>query len=97
MATRRTFTREFKIEAVRQVTQGKRSIAEVAASLGLHDTLLRKWVHDHNDQGEQAFPGHGQLSPLEEELRRLRLENKRLQAECDILKKATAYFAKELL
>jgi transposase len=96
MAKRRTFTSEFKTEAVRQVTEGKRSVAEVADGLGLRDTLLRRWVHEFQTQPEQAFPGHGQLSPLEEELRRLRLENKRLQADCDILKKATAYFAKEL-
>lgn len=97
MATRRKFTREFKIEAVKMVLEQNRSVAEVARSLGLRDTLLRKWVNDSKDQGDQAFPGHGQLSPLEEELRRLRLENKRLQAECAILKKATAFFAKELL
>ena len=97
MAKRRTFTREFKIEAVKMVLEHNRSVAEVARSLGIRDTLLRNWVNDSKDRGEQAFPGHGQLPPLEEELRRLRLENKRLHAECDILKKATAFFAKEWL
>jgi len=46
-------------------------------------------------EGDQAFPGHGCLPPLEEEVRRLRAENKRLQMERDILKKATAFFAAE--
>ena len=48
-------------------------------------------------EGDQAFPGHGNRSPLEEEVRRLQAENKRLQMERDILKKATAFFAKEAL
>ena len=48
-------------------------------------------------QGEQAFPGQGNLPAVEEELRRLRAENKRLLMERDILKKATAFFAKEAL
>jgi transposase len=97
MTTRRKFTREFKVEAVKMVLEHNRSVAEVARSLGIRDTLLRKWVNDSKDRGEQAFPGQGHLPPLEEELRCLRLENKRLQAECDILKKATAFFARELL
>jgi transposase len=97
MARRRTYTREFKVEAVRLVLEEKRSITEVAASLGIHKTVLRKWVQDHKEQGDQAFPGRGHLPPLEDELRRLRLENQRLQAERDILKKATAFFARELL
>src|SRR5947208_13320933 len=97
MATRRVFTREFKVAAVRLVLEEKRSIAEVARSLVLRDTLLRKWVNDLKGQGEQAFPGHGQLPPLEEELRRLRAENKRLLMERDVLKKATAFFAAEAL
>lgn len=97
MGKRRQFTREFKVEAVKMVVEHKRSIAEVARSLGIRDTLLRKWLHDLQAQGDQAFPGHGQLSPVEEELRRLRLENHRLRAECDILKKATACFARGLL
>jgi transposase len=57
--------------------------------------LLRKWKKDLDDQGDQAFPGKGNLPALEEELRRLRAENKRLQMERDILKKATTFFAKE--
>jgi transposase len=94
---RRTFTREFKIEAVKLVTEQGRSFAEAAANLGIAESLLRNWKKNLDDQGDQAFPGKGNLPALEEELRRLRTENKRLQMERDILKKATAFFAKESL
>jgi transposase len=94
---RRTFTREFKVQAVKLVTEQGRSFAEAAANLGIAESLLRKWKKDLDDQGDQAFPGKGNLPALEEELRRLRAENKRLQMERDILKKATAFFAKESL
>jgi transposase len=93
--TRRTYNREFKLAAVQLITQQGRSVAEAARSLGIGENLLRKWKHDLDAAGDQAFPGQGQLPPLEEEVRRLRAENKRLQMERDILKKATAFFAKE--
>jgi transposase len=94
---RRTYTREFKVAAVQLITQQGRSVAEAARCLGIGENLLRKWKHDLDAEGDQAFPGQGHLPPLEEEVRRLRAENKRLQMERDILKKATAFFAKEAL
>jgi len=94
---RRTFTREFKIEAVKLVTEQGRSVAEAARNLGIGENLLRKWKQALDAASDRAFPGHGHLPALEEELRRLRAENERLQMERDILKKATAFFAKESL
>jgi transposase len=94
---RRSYTSEFKVEAVKLVTEKGYSVAEAARSLGIGENLLRNWKQAFESQGEQAFPGHGNLTAIEEELRRLKAENKRLQMERDILKKATAFFAKEAL
>ena len=94
---RRSYTRGFKVEAVKRVTEKGYSVAEAARSLGIGETLLRSWKQALETGGDQAFPGHGHLTAIEEELRQLRAENKRLQMERDILKKATAFFAKEAL
>jgi transposase len=94
---RRSYTREFKVEAVKLITEKGYSVAEAARSLDIGETLLRSWKQAFDKQGEQAFPGHGNLPAVEEELRRLRAENKRLLMEREILKKATAFFAKEVL
>src|SRR3954449_12202575 len=95
--TRRTYTTEFKVEAVKLLTEQGYSVAEAARSLGISENVLRSWKAALEAQGEQAFPGKGKLPAIEEELRRLRAENKRLLAERDILKKATAFFAREAL
>jgi transposase len=95
--TRRTYTPEFKVQAVRLVTEHGYSVAEAARSLGISENLIRNWKQALHDQGEHAFSGKGNLSPFEEEVQRLRAENKRLQAERDILKKAAAFFAKEAM
>lgn len=94
---RRKHTREFKVEAVKLVTEKGYSVAEAARSLGIGETLLRSWKLTFEKAGDQAFPGQGNRPPLEEEIRRLQAENKRLLMERDILKKATAFFAREAL
>ena len=93
--TRRTFTPEFKAEAVKLVTEQGKSLAEVARDLDLGESMLRAWKQALAAEGDRAFPGHGNLPALEEELRRLRAENKRLLMEREIFKKATAFFARE--
>ena len=95
MAKRRTYSREFKIQAVKMVAEQGLSVSEVAEDLGVHVNVLRKWKNLVTEDAEQAFPGNGKLSAEQEELRRLRQENRQLRMERDILKKATAFFAKE--
>jgi transposase len=92
---RRNYTREFKVEAVQRIAAEGKSLAEVARELGLGESLLRSWKTALAAEGERAFPGKGHLPAVEEELRRLRAENQRLRMEREILKKATAFFARE--
>jgi transposase len=90
---RKVYTPEFKLQAVKMVTEQKLSVAEVARRLGVTENLLHSWKKAVAKNGADAFPGSGHLTPVEEELRRLRAEVNRLEAERDILKKATAFFA----
>jgi transposase len=91
---RKTYTREFKLQALRMLTDQGLSVAEVARQLGVGENCLRVWrAAAAEGRGEGAFPGPGNLSAEQEELRRLRAEVARLRAERDLLKKAAAYFA----
>jgi transposase len=92
---RRRFSREFKVESVKLVRERGVSVAQAARDLDLHENLLRKWVKEFGSDPAQAFPGHGQMKPEQQEIERLRREVARLKAERDILKKAAAFFAKE--
>jgi transposase len=94
---RRSFTKEFKLEAVKLITERGVSILQASRDLGLHNTTLGKWVKEFADNPQQAFPGHGQMKPEQAEIERLRKEVVKLKAERDILKKAAAYFAKDNL
>ncbi len=93
---RRTFTREFKLAAVKMVTEQGYSYAATARKLDLRDHLIRRWKAEFATDGQQAFRGQG-VPLIEDELTRLRAENKRPTMERDILTKATAFFAKESL
>ena len=90
---RSTYPAEFKLQAVKMVSDQKLSIAEVARRLDVGENLLRTWKKAFEERGAAAFPGHGHPAPADDELRRLRAENARLRAERDLLKKAAAYFA----
>jgi len=91
--TRKTYTAEFKLNAVKMVTDQHLAVAEVARRLGITEGRLHDWLKAFRDQGADAFPGHGRLAPHDEEPHRLRAEVQRLKAERDILKKAAADFA----
>ena len=92
---RRQHTPEFKREALSLIMDQHVSVAEVSRRLGISQSLLHKWKAHLTAQGEQAFPGKGQQTAQEAELARLRRENEQLRMERDILKKATAFFARE--
>jgi transposase len=94
---RRKFTREFKLEAVKLVRDRGVTVAQAARDLGVHGTVLRRWIQECAADSQQAFPGQGQMKPDQVEIERLRREVTKLKAERDILKKAAAYFAKESL
>ncbi len=90
---RRKFTREFKLDTVRLITDKGYTIAQVARDLDLRPDMLRRWKKQFVDDPANAFPGEGQLRPDDRELMRLRRENQRLRDERDILKKALAIFS----
>ena len=92
---RKHYSKQFKIDAVQLVTEQGFEVSEAARNLGIHHSSLRRWKRQLESDGNQAFPGKGNLSAEKDELNRLRKENKRLRMERDILKKATAFFAKE--
>lgn len=93
--SRRKHSLEFKIEAVRQVVEGGRSLSEVAKGLGITTTMLSRWKVKLESEGAAAFPGNGKVSAADEELRQLQRRLAIAEQERDILKKALAYFAKE--
>jgi transposase len=94
-AKRKSYTVEFKREAVSLITNHGYGVSEAARNLGIHATMLRKWKRPWEQQSVHAFPGNGRFTPAQEELHRLRQENKRLRMERDILKKAALFFANE--
>ncbi|WP_373271376.1 transposase [Hydrogenophaga sp. IBVHS2] len=95
MERRRTFSREFKLEAVRLVTERGVAVAQAAKDLDVHENVLRKWVRELREEPQAAFPGNGKQKAQDIEIARLRKEVAKLKMERDILKKAAAYFAKE--
>lgn len=92
---RKKYSKEFKMEAVRQMEDKSRKHTEIARSLGINTSMLYRWQKELKNDGVHAFPGHGNQTPEAEELSRLRAEVVRLRQERDLLKKAVTFFAKE--
>jgi transposase-like protein len=91
---RRAFSDEFKAETVRLVRESGKSIGAIARELDLTETALRRWVRQAEIDAGRG-PAGALTTSERDELTQLRRENKRLRMERDILKKATAFFAKE--
>ena len=92
---RNQYTKEFKEAAVKLITEQGYQITEAARNLGVNANLLGRWKREMLT-GQNGSSSSGNTSTLQSELNRLRRENKRLQMEREILKKAAAFFAKEL-
>jgi transposase len=95
--SRKSFTREFKLEAVRLLELGQKPAAQLALELGIRRNMLHKWQEELRSKGSAAFGGRGRKPRDQQgENERLREELRKVTEERDILKKAAAYFAKEL-
>jgi len=99
MSKRKQFTREFKVEAVRLLDEGKKPAAELARELGVRRNQLYKWKEKIDQRGSEAFPGTGRRPGTDTqaaEIAKLKRELSQAKEEVEILKKAAAFFAKEL-
>lgn len=96
MTKRKQFSAEFKREAVRLMASSEKLPADLARELGIPRNRLYKWKEQLEKRGADAFPGTGRRGGEGDEMSRLKAELERVKEERDILKKAAAYFAKEL-
>lgn len=87
---RRNYTKEFKVEAIRQVTVSHKTVAEVSRELGINANVVRRWCKEH--EALEALPQTD--ASKDEEIRRLRTELASVKEDAEILKKAAAYFAR---
>lgn len=95
MKTRKSYSKEFKLDAITLVRAQNYSIAEAARNLELTPQLLGRWIKETENDDGHAFRGNGKLTSEQEEIRKLKAQVKRLEMEREILKKATVFFAKE--
>ena len=92
---RRTFSREFKLEAVKLVTERGLTASQAGRDLGIAANIVSRWVREASADKKQAFPGRGQMKVDDAEMAKLRRELARTKAERDILKKTIGFFVKE--
>ena len=90
----RRYTKDFKSEAVQLSMQPGMTVPKVAADLGVPTNALYRWKQDLAKNGDDAFRGHGNRTAADAELLRVKRENAELKMYVDILKKATAFFAR---
>jgi transposase len=92
---RKTYTKEFKTQAVALARRPGMSFRQAAADLGINESMLRSWAKSADTEGPDAFRGNGVRTEIEARLAALERENRILREERDILKKATEFFVKE--
>jgi transposase len=94
---RRTYTKEFKLEAVHLAESRNEKIRDIAKNLGISPNILNRWIREFHSDTQYSFPGHGKMKEPDEELRQLRKELADTKMERDILKKALAFFSRQSL
>lgn len=92
----RKFSKEFKIEAVRLAEESDKPTTQIARELGIRQNQIYKWRKLLEIKGETAFPGTGQVTDADDETIKLRRELAVAKEEIEILKKAAAYFARDI-
>lgn len=90
---KRTYSKEFKVNACELVLKDGLKVAIVAEKFGISHIMLHRWISEYQEQGEDAFVGKGHQRPADAALKKLQKENEKLRIENEILKKAAAYFA----
>ena len=91
----KTYTREFKLEAVQLVKSSGKPMSQIARELGVSDSALYHWSRQLAEEGEQAFPGSGHQTAQEEEIPRLKRELHITRQERDILKKVVSIYSRD--
>lgn len=91
---RNSYTRDFKLDAIKLVKESGLSPREVSINLGLPPQIVERWIKELDNDQENAFPGNGQPKSSDKELYELRRKLKQTEEERDILKKALAIFSK---
>ena len=86
-SNRKPYTRDFKVQVVRMITDGGASAAQVAKDMDIELKELYQWIQELSAKPEEVFPGKGQITSDAEIIRKLRRENERLEMECEALKK----------
>lgn len=92
----RQYSTEFKLEAVKRIERTGEAVTKVAEELGVKPSTMQGWVNKYRQSPNAPFTDSGNLSPEDEKLRKLEKENRELKEEIEILKKAAAFFAKNL-
>ncbi len=93
--TRKSYSKEFKINVVKMITEEDRKTSELARELNISSNTIYNWKRQYLEDQQEAFPGHGKLKSKDEYIRQLEKDVKRLKDERDILKKAAIFFAQE--
>lgn len=97
MVTRRKFSDEFKLEVVKMVVEGGARISQLSQNLNIGENVIHRWVKQYKSELSGAVvKGVNPLTPDQKRIRELENENQQLKSDVDLLKKASAFFAKTI-